>query len=149
MTLRRDVFIDVSAALTGFSRVRLLGTGMSGTYLNELDAILPNGMLDRLLRAFQRSPQDAEEATVEAILQDASLGPVARNIMLLWYCGTWTAFPDSWRADHGAAPGDTTHVVSGEAYQAALQWVLVGAHPAAARQQGFGAWAAAPEELAS
>jgi hypothetical protein len=135
------LFVAVSARLTGFDRVTLLGTGMTAQYLRAMDAVLPGGTLDELLND-QRSHSDAR---VPELLDDAKLGPVARNLILLWYCGTWTALPDEWRAAYGTSPLDTTRVVSAAAYQAGLQWVVAGAHPAGARQQGFGSWAVAPE----
>jgi hypothetical protein len=137
----------LSAILTGFGRIELLGTGMVGEYLRTLDAILPAGLLDEFLAVPERLPQgaDLEGAVTSQIIDDPKLGPLARNVILLWYCGTWTALPDAWRAAHGASPLDTDHVVSAEAYQAGLQWVVAGAHPAGAQQQGFGAWSLAPE----
>jgi hypothetical protein len=84
-------------------------------------------------------------ATGAVILDDPKLGPVARNIILLWYCGTWTALSEAWRAAYGASPLDTSRVVSAEAYQGSLQWAAAAAHPAGARQQGYGAWSVAPE----
>ena len=133
--------------LTGFGRVQLLATGMTEEYVQALDAVLPPGMLDALLDAYGRLPEGAgRDAAVESdILGDAKLGPVARNLILLWYCGTWTALPEAWRAAYGASPLDTNRVESAEAYLAGLQWVVAGAHPAGARQQGFGAWAVAPQ----
>jgi hypothetical protein len=70
---------------------------------------------------------------------------VARNLILVWYCGTWTALPDGWREAYGTSPLDTDRVLSAEAYQAGLQWVAAGAHPAGALQQGYGAWSAEPK----
>lgn len=147
MSARRELLVDISVELTGFSRVQLLGTGMSERYLQELDEILPAGMVDDLFAVFARN--GADDSAVTEILADAVWGAIARNIMTLWYCGTWIALPEAWRAAHGASPRDTNHVVSAEAYQAGLQWALVGAHPAGARQQGFGAWEVAPEEAVS
>lgn len=123
-------FLELSALLTGFSGFQLLGTGMAGHYLRVIDAVLPDGVLTGLLDAFRNLPAgpDREAALGPAILADPMLGPVARNIILMWYCGTW--------ADD---------VVSAEAYQAGLQWIAAGAHPAGAGQQGYGAWAVAPE----
>ena len=139
-------FVEMSAALTGFGPVHLLGTGMTASYLRTVDAALPAGVLDELLDAFSRLPDGTgrEAAAGQAILRDAKLGPVARNVILLWYRGTWTALPDDWRAAHGSSPLDTDRVVSPEAYQTGLQWAAAGAHPAGARQQGFGAWASPP-----
>jgi hypothetical protein len=133
--------------LTGFGRVRLLGTGMLDEYLKAVDDVLPAGMLDELLAVRDGLPEDDREAAAEgAILDDATFGPVARNLILLWYCGTWTPLPEDWRASHGASPLDTHRVISPAAYLAGLQWVAAGAHPAGARQQGYGAWAVPPEE---
>jgi hypothetical protein len=85
---------------------------------------------------------EREAAVRSTILADDKLGPVAQNLIRMWYCGTWTALPAAWRSTYGASPLDTNHVVSAEAYQAGLQWAAAGAHPAGARQQGYGAWAA-------
>jgi hypothetical protein len=149
-----DTFLEMSALLTGFGRARLLGTGLTGSYLRAIDAVLPEGVLGELLDAFGRLPAGADrEATADreaaigsAILGDPKLGPVARNVILMWYRGTWTALPDAWRSAYGTSPLDTNRVLSAQAYQAGLQWVAAGAHPAGARQQGYGAWAAAPEK---
>jgi hypothetical protein len=148
----QDQFVEMSALLTGFGRVELLGTGVTGTYLRALDAVLPEGVLGELLEAFRNlpaaPPAEREAAVRSTILKDPKLGPVAQNIITMWYCGTWTALPDAWRSAYGASPLDTNHVVSAEAYQAGLQWTAAGAHPAGARQQGFAAWTAAPQAAA-
>jgi hypothetical protein len=142
---RPDQFVEMSALLTGFGRVQLHGTGMADSYLRAIDAVLPEGVLDELLDAFGRLPEGAglEAAVRSEILGDPKLGPVARNVILMWYCGAWMALPDTWRSAYGVSPLDTDHVVSAEAYQAGLQWDAAGAHPAGARQQGYGAWAVA------
>jgi hypothetical protein len=157
---RLDQFVRLSALLTGFAPLHLLGTGMAETYLRTTDAALPEGVLDELLGA--GSPPSAgsapsggpasggtgpEAATGQAILGDAKLGPVARTLILLWYRGAWTALPQEWRSAHGASPLDADHVVSAAAYQAGLQWDAAAAHPAGARQQGYGAWASPPAAL--
>lgn len=138
MEARAEHFVEVSAALTGFCRVALAGTGMTGDYLATLDAVLPAGLLDRLLERWRGAGRDG-------VLGDATLGPVARNIVLLWYRGAWTPLPDDWRSAHGASPLDCDRVVSARAYRAGLQWVAAGAHPAGAAPQGYGAWALPPE----
>lgn len=147
---REDVFISLSAGLTGYSPVQLIGTGMCEQYLAELGRVLPAGMVEEFLSGYARPSADGEadgESPVLEVLQDATWGPVARRVMILWYCGSWITLPDAWHAIHGASPTDTDHVVSAEAYQAGLQWAAVGAHPPGARQQGFGAWAQEPAEV--
>lgn len=166
MENRLDQFVRLSALLTGFSPLHLLGTGMAETYLRATGAALPDGVLDELLdagpppsagpapSAGSAQPAgpapggtDPEAAAGQAILGDAKLGPVARTLILLWYRGAWTALPQEWRSAYGASPQDSDHVVSAEAYQAGLQWDAAGAHPAGARMQGYGAWASPPAAL--
>jgi hypothetical protein len=147
MQERGERFLEVSALLTGFGWVRLAGTGMTDDLIDVVDAALPPGVLDELLAAYAALPADVDRETAVAseLLADPKLGPVARNLILLWYCGTWAGMPEDWRAAYGTTPYDTHRVVSAEAYLAGLQWVVAGAHPAGARQQGFGAWSVAPE----
>jgi hypothetical protein len=114
---RAEEFLRLSELLTGFGRVDLLGTGQADCYLRTVRDALPPAVLDELLAA-----ADGPE-----ILADPKLGPVARDVILLWYRGTWQ-----------------DHVVSAAAYQAGLEWVAAGAHPVAAREQGFGAWGVRP-----
>jgi hypothetical protein len=149
MTSRPQSFVELSAALTGVSPIMLHGTGMTNTYLHKIESIVPTTLLERLFDGFGNTTQSSVNDDLTAILEDPDLGPVARAIAVLWYCGAWTELPDSWRARNGRAPEDITGVVSGAAYQAGLQWTVVGAHPAAARQQGFGAWATEPVDLVS
>ena len=137
MDARAKTFLAFSAQLTGFCRVALAGTGMTDDYLAALDDVLPDGLLDRLLEQWRGAGRDS-------VLGDATLGPVARNIVLLWYRGAWTPLPDEWRQANGASPLDVEHVVSARAYRAGLQWAAAGAHPAGATPQGYGAWATAP-----
>jgi hypothetical protein len=132
-------FVQLSVDLTGFSQFELLGTGLAETYLSTLEAVLPDGLPDELLGAVTGSGPQAER-----ILADPKLGPLARNVILMWMCGTWTALPDVWRATYGISALDTDRVISAQTYQGGLQWVAAGAHPAGARQQGFGAWALPP-----
>lgn len=145
---RSTRFIDLSASLTGFSRLQLLGAGTADGLLRALDAIVPASVVDEMLSAHEQLPPGAErEAAVRAsIFDDPRFGPVAQNLIRMWYCGTWSRLPDSWRTTYGASPLDVDRVLSVEAYQAALQWVVVGAHPPGARQQGFGSWAEPPRE---
>ena len=142
---RLGKFLGLSAILTGSSRFELLSTAMASDYLHTFDEILPTGIVDELLGTLEQlPPENHKEPGAAQILKDPKLGPVARNLILLWYCGTWTPMPDAWRAQFGASELDVRHVVSAKAYQAGLQWVVAGAHPAGAQQQGFGAWSMSP-----
>jgi hypothetical protein len=110
MSERAQLFVELSASLTGFSPVELRGTGLVDEYLKTVEEA---GVLDELLTA--GGPD----------------GDAARDVILLWYCGTWRG-----------------RTVSADAYLAGLQWVAAGAHPAGGRAQGYGAWAVPPEGAA-
>jgi len=140
MTDRPEHFLRLSSRLTGFGAFDLRATGMLAEYLAALDARLPANVLDELLAR----GDDADDQAIGAILADPKVGPVARNVILLWYCGTWNALGPSWSAAYGAIADDRNAVISAAAYQAGLQWTVAGAHPAGAAQQGFGAWSLAP-----
>ena len=146
---RYGLFLDLSELLTGFTRVQLLGTGVAGDYLRALEEVVPANVVNELLAAYAQLPADGvrETAAASEILADPKLGPVARNLITMWYCGTWAELPDEWREAHGTSPLDADRVISPEAYLAGLQWVAAGAHPMGARQQGFGAWALPPETV--
>jgi hypothetical protein len=129
-------FVALSAELTGYDRVRLLGTGLADVYLETVREAVTAGELDALLTAYAglEAGPGRDDAIRSVILDDPALGPIARNVIVLWYCGTWAPILDPFGA----------HVISPESYQQGLQWVTAGAHPMGANQQGYGAWATAP-----
>lgn len=147
MQQRLDQFVGLSADLTGFSTVELLGLGVADSYLSTLDTMLPAGVTDALLNAYGELPggPDREAAVDATICADPKLGPVAQSLILLWYCGSWTVLSADWHAAYGASPQEKGGPVSAEAYQAGLQWAVAGAHPPGSGPQGFGAWAMTPE----
>ena len=138
MRERLESFVALSAALTGFTEVRLWGSGVAGEHLAVLTEVVPADVVADLLDG-----TDGPDAT--AMLGDARLGPVARNLIVLWYSGVWMQLPATWRDAYGASSRDTTHTTSGAAYRAGLQWVVAGAHPPGASHQGFGAWSLEPK----
>jgi hypothetical protein len=142
MNNRLEEFLQLCVCLTGFDRLRLLGTSMTEAYPNELDAILGAELLDELLSVFGGPPRGEalESAISTRILADPRLGPVARNIVVMWYCGTWKMLPQDWRAAYGTLPRDTDHVVSAMAYLSGLQWTVISAHPPGGFPQGFASW---------
>lgn len=143
MTLLEE-FVDASVRLTGFSRIELLGTGAAESYLHALQSAVPSAVVERLLAAFRDLPAGDDDAIATRIVGDPSLGPVAKNVVVLWYCGTWQRLPDEWRSTHGESPNDTTRVISAAAYISGLQWKVIGAHAPGGDMQGFGSWAQAP-----
>jgi hypothetical protein len=140
-------FVALSSLLTGFSAVQLRGSGVAEQHLSVLNDVLGTHVVRDLLDAFEKLPDGdgRESAVAVTILGDARLGPVARNVILLWYSGVWTQLPAAWREAFGASPLDTTRTTSGDAYRSGLQWVVAGAHAPGANHQGFGSWALEPK----
>ena len=147
----RAQFITLSVALTGFDAATLHGTGMVTTYYDTMATIVGERLLGRLLGAWGRAlaagggdPDARDRALQHTVLADPTLGPLARNLMTLWYLGQWNQLPADWRNTHGAHARDTDHVVSGEAYVQGLVWPAVHTHPQGAKQPGFGSWSLPP-----
>jgi hypothetical protein len=111
--------------------------------------VVGSTVTDRLLGAYDRvkasvSGEPVEDAIRCEILSDPTLGPVARNIVKLWYVGIWYALPAAWSELNGARPADTTFTVSATAYTEGLLWPAIGANPPGAKPPGFGTWVGPP-----
>lgn len=141
-----DSFVALSATLTGFRATELWGTGQAETYMTELLETVGEPIVARLLTTGDEAlrADDPEEALRARVMDDPDLGPVARNVIILWYLGQWNALPNEWRNRHGASPRDVPRVVSADAYQSGLAWRTFGAHPMGAKPTGFGSWANPP-----
>jgi hypothetical protein len=155
MTISHSVsdFLDLSAALTGFDRTDLEGTGLAETFYNEVRRIIGGRIFGRLLvtwhqlhEEFHSSEPQLAEQLKSRILDTLMMGDVARNIISLWYVGNWNQMPLEWRQKYGASANDLTHVVSAEAYREGLVWRAIGAHPPTAKSPGFGTWFYPPED---
>ena len=145
-------FLELSAALTGYDAVELQGTGMVEAYLDFTWRAVGSRVLGELLTTWcdLASGSDGpppERALRAAILASPKLGPVARNVVVLWYLGQWNQLPADWRDRHGADAVDQTGIVSPEAYVQGLVWDAIGTHPQGAKQPGFGSWALPPKQL--
>jgi hypothetical protein len=145
-TARLKAFLDFSSELTAFTIFDLSGTGMAEDYMKAADDITGAGTLDAILEAHGQlakmglSPADRKALISREILGDTRLGPVARNIIKLWYTGTWNRLPPAWIERYGPAPRDHTFVISSAAYVEGLLWKAIGAHPAGAKGPGYGSW---------
>jgi hypothetical protein len=146
-----EPFLALSAILSGFESVDLLGTGLVGAYYNEVVNIVGKAICDELwaitTQVIERSGKDEaklETAIRQEILASPKFGPVARNIIQMWYVGNWNELPQSWRDVYGVSPNDTTRVISSVAYQQGLVWDAIGAHAPAAKQPGFDSWSYPP-----
>jgi hypothetical protein len=138
-----DKFLRLSVILTGFEEYVLRGTGMLQAYYHELLLIIGAREAGELLGALDRVPDGDDTAFQKLVLDCPRYGPVARNVLTMWYLGRWTQLPREWRAAYGATAYDTDHVVSAAAYREGLVWPAAGTHPMSAKQPGFGTWATA------
>lgn len=144
-------FLALSVILTGFESVELLGTGLVETYANVIISTVGQTISDQLwatttqiIARYGDREAQLETAIRHEILASSMLGPIARNIIQLWYVGTWNELPQSWRNLYGNNPNDTTRIISSEAYAQGLVWDVIGAHPPAAKQPGFDSWSQLP-----
>lgn len=143
-----DEFLALSVALTGFDVYELQGTGVAGEYFATLWRIVPDAARD-LVRAWRTIVQDpppggVEEGVRTRILHSTRLGPVAQNVITMWYTGLWVPLPGAWHYAYGTPPEDVNQVVSALAYQESLVWKAADTNPMGAKQPGFGTWALPP-----
>jgi hypothetical protein len=136
-------FLRLSLILTGFDEHVLYGTGMLQTYYDELLRIIGAREAGELFGALAEKvrPGDNKTAFQKEILSNRRYGPVARNVLRMWYMGIWKQLPREWRDNYGATSYDTDHVVSAAAYRESLVWPAAGTHPMGAKAPGFGTWA--------
>lgn len=149
MTTRLEHFLAFSADVTAFTRFELQGTGLAQDYLDTVvrivGATIVDGLLDRHANAVaggEGAPR--EEELRRDVFSDPQLGPVARNIVKMWFTGIWYELPREWTEAFGARPGDVTFVVSPTAYTEGLLWPAIGANPPGAKAPGYGSWAFPP-----
>ncbi|MDG4550817.1 MAG: hypothetical protein P9F19_08560 [Candidatus Contendobacter sp.] len=144
-------FLSLSSVVTGFTAFQLQGTGQAESYFSTLIDILGEATVAALLQVFRRVQRETGEDAAAldrllraAIFSDEKLGPIARNLIKLWYVGTWYPLPAAWREAFGELEKDTTFVVSPAAYTEGLLWPAIGANPAGAKGPGYGTWSAPP-----
>jgi hypothetical protein len=153
-TAHLQKFLNLSVALCGFSEFTLRGTGYAERYFSTVEDIVGSDTLSRLLEAFHKLTADAgadaerkDKLLRSRILSHEELGPIARNILKLWYVSTWFELPRSWRDKFGPLVNDRTFIPDPYAYPEGLLWPAVGSHVQGAKAPGYGTWAEAPQIL--
>jgi hypothetical protein len=144
-----DLFLALSVELTGFTRFALQGTGLSDDYLHAAVKVVGQSIVDELLARYagivNNSPQSHIEEVRRQILGDEKLGPVARNLIKMWYCGIWEPLPAPWVERYGPIEDNSGFMVSGNAYREGLLWLALGANPPGAKAPGYGSWSQPPK----
>lgn len=141
-------FITFSADLTGFAEFTLYGTGRAQEYFDTVQKVIGTELFKELLNVYRDvidQPADKDSLLRTKILSSEKYGPIARNIIKLWYVSIWFELPADWREKFGPLVNDDTFVVSAYAYTEGLLGPAVGAHPQGAKPPGYGTWAYPPE----
>jgi hypothetical protein len=159
-----EEFLRLSVDLTAFGETELLGTGLARPYLAKVRAACGDENVAALLDAHRAARADAagdagdagsldgilldrvllDRALRHRIFGDDRLGPVARNVIKLWYAGMWYALPPEWTDRYGARAEGETSTVTAASYQEGLLWRAIGANPPGAKAPGYGSWAQPP-----
>jgi hypothetical protein len=142
-------FLAFSAEVTAFTTFELQGTGQAQAYLDACTSVVGAAVLGDLLNAYEAigpaNLPDREERFRKAIFGDEKLGPIARNIIKLWYSGgIWNELPDAWTKSYGALERNVTFVVNEDSYPEALIYQAIGANPPGAKAPGYGSWVGPP-----
>lgn len=143
-------FVAFSGEVTGFREFDLLGTGQATAYYDAAVGVVGEARIEaigqrwRAIEARTTDSAEREAALRRELLSDPELGPIARNIIKLWYVATWYQLPATWREGFGALKNDTTFVVSPAAYPEGVLWKTIGANPPGAKGPGYGTWAEPP-----
>jgi hypothetical protein len=142
---RLERFLAFSADVTAFTVFQLRGTGQAEAYLHAVVDVVGEALVDDLLeRHHALGDGDLDDLLRREIFSDERLGPIARNVVKLWFVGTWYELPAAWRESFGALEGDVTFMVSATAYTEGLLWPAIGANPPGAKGPGYGSWAGPP-----
>lgn len=142
-----DSFADLSAALTGFDAAHLIGTGNAERFWTLLVSRAGDDNTAALLRTWAdrvMPADDRERAMRVHVLSDDRLGPMARNLIRLWYVGTWRQMPADWRSAFAPGLADGTVIPAPQAYTEGLLWPAIGANPPGAKPFGYAMWAKPP-----
>lgn len=114
-----QLFLELSARLTGFPPATLVGTGLSERYHDLLLAELGDAGFQSLLADDRAaSPSDGPAGATPTS---------AQRLIRLWYTGLWD---DS--------------LVDPQAYREGLLWRAIDANPPGSRAPGYGTWALEP-----
>lgn len=142
-----EYFLDLSVVLTGFSKFHLRGTGFAELYFETIRDIIGGDMFAELLATFHQLQVEQtanNDEPIKQILASQKFGPIARNIIKVWYVATWYTLPQAWRDVYGTKEKDGTFIISPQAYPEGLLWTAIGVNPPGAKGQGYGTWSEPP-----
>jgi hypothetical protein len=130
-----EEFLELSELLVGQSG---LGQALADPYMARIRALVPHGQyVDQLITVFKEIKAGGGDINLEIekrIMTDASLGPLAQQIIFLWYT---SALP--------SVDGKVWDFGSPEEYFSALLWPAIRAHTPGLSGGYFGHWKYAPD----
>jgi hypothetical protein len=164
VTRRLERFLAFSSAITAYPVFELRGTGLAEAYLRTVEDVVGGHVLDAVLDTYDaaiatanrggavsirgRTPPEPPGVLADLLrrdlFSDLRLGPVARNVVKMWYVGVWYELPRSWTDAYGAQQKNVAFTVSAAAYTEGLLWPSIGANPSGAKAPGYGSWAQPP-----
>src|SRR5215831_13849236 len=134
MNNRKDLFLQISVCLTGFTEIELLGTGMLENYfnvmLNKNNIATVDSFLTESEKILKENNSDAGKLNQEILnrlMPDSMYNGLAKNIITMWYMGNWI-----------------NDIISPQSYVQGLIWSTAQTHPPGAKQPGYGSWSTAP-----
>lgn len=148
-----EYFLNFSEIVTGFSQFHLQGTGFVAIYFENIRDIIGGDLFGELLETFHRLELEAQQRNDESFLSNGlrseilgsqKLGPIARNIIKVWYLGAWRQLPQEWWDVFGTKEKDRDFIITPQAYTEGLLWPTIGANPQAAKAPGYGTWSDPP-----
>lgn len=128
------LFMELSAVLTG---QKDLDVELSAEYYMRISRSFEDTLAE-ILERFAKAPANQKKPAVAAIMTDAKLGPVAKEIIILWY---FAGFFDPGRPKGQQELGPET----AEQYLRGLLWPTIHAHPPGLSGGYFGYWKYPPE----
>jgi len=122
---------------------------MAEAYFNAVLGVVGESIVAELLDAYaslEGTPENERESRMrQVIFGDEKLGPIARNVIKLWYIGIWEELPHAWTETYGAIEKNVPFMVSAAAYTEGLLWPAIGANPPGAKAPGYASWALPPQ----
>lgn len=156
-----DVFVQVSALLTGFSAENVLAPGLDPvdlkTTIYDFAHARAGAALDALLAEYAKlsggkpvcALSDDEQTSIgNALLglggqrQDPDVAATARAVSRAWYLGSWYQ-----PFDNGPYKAGTQVVISDQAYISGLAWKAMQSHAMGNSTFTYGYWASDPPPL--
>lgn len=143
----RQIFTDISVALTGFDRAELSGTGMIEKYYDTLRRMIGEREAGQFFRCAEEALGKDSAEFEKAVIESERFGPVAIGLIKLWYLGTWYPLPGGYRDRFGSTADDVEQVISSQGYREGLVWLAAGTHAMGAKGPGYGSWSEPPALL--